>query len=802
MAGLAVAIKPLAAAVGSFLVGQGAAAVVARLAISIAVSYALAKRGFNPGLSSRGVTLRGTVEPQAKIYGQAQVSGPVFWNDAAGRRNSELWVGVVLAGHEVTSITDIWLDDNRVTNSQINGGAAAGGAVSSGKYAPINGNDVLQVWKHLGTSTQAANSSLVSAFSGWTSAHRLRGLAYIAVRMRLWDKSEKVWPRAPQNYRALVNGAKVYDPRLDSTQTGLSPAGSGAHRYSDPTTWAWSDNPALCVADYLIDTRFGMGLDPSRIDWQSVLDAADHCEGTVAIPTSSTEQRFTCNGVVYGTTTHRENLAALLSSMNGEVTVSGGQWYVHAGEYQAPADSFTADDVVAPLAIRANRPRGERVNTLRAVFIDPDRQYKATETPPVYTAALRARDDGQVLERELDLPFTNSPTMAQRLLWKQLHVADLEHSVQTVMSLKAATVKIGDRANLTVDELAWSPKVFKVDNWRLIEAGDELGVEVDLREDASSAYADPAEGNYSTVSAAGVISFASEASAQPEIPAAQPLSGANLQNPTFETRMPGANRPAGWYTSSSNTPAYEGDGTNDVRLSGVFVSTAFRVDPRKSYRVTVVAKGTIAMANAMDINADEYDSELDVSGGKYAIAGAINADDEIQIRTRILGLSLNNTLTTAHQPFEAIYYPTATAKWASINLWDSGVAGAIVARSIQLEEMPGLTVTVDPPGLNWDTYEAGGWSPADTTRSVTVRFWRGGTQVASRVLNATLTDSGANEGDIAVAAGTSTGDTTGVSLSGNNSPAVLATVTHSDSGVVTYVSFGSALPGYSGGPTK
>lgn len=549
MAGIGFAVKGLAAAVG-FLAGQGVAAVVARLAISIAASYALAKRGYNPGLASRGVTLRGTVEPQAKIYGATQVSGPVFWNDAAGTRNSELWVGVLLAGHEVDAITDIWLDDNKVSEALINGGAAGGGGVTAGKYAPINGNDVLQVWKHLGTSTQAANASMVSAFAGWTTAHQLRGIAYMAVRMRLWDKSERVWPRAPQNYRALVRGAKIYDPRLDSTQTGLTPAGSGTHRYDDPTTWAWSENPALCVADYLIDARFGMGLDPTRIDWQSVLDAADHCEETVSVP-SGTEDRFTCNGVVYGTTTHRENLAALLSSMNGEVTVAGGQWFVHAGEYRAPADSFTADDVVAPLAIRANRPRGQRVNTLRGVFIDPASNYKATETPPIYTTALRSRDNDQVLERELDLPFTNSAYMAQRVLWKQLHMAAQEKSINTTMNLKASTVKIADRLNLTVDELGWAPNVVKLENWRLVESGDDLGVEVELREDSASAYADPAVGNYSTVSSAGVITFGS-----PGVdPPANLTATAVLQGILLEFDVPEGNQwsAAILYASSSSS---------------------------------------------------------------------------------------------------------------------------------------------------------------------------------------------------------------------------------------------------------
>ena len=507
--GAAAAFKLVGAGIGALLTSTTATAIVARLAISTAASYLLSKRGSAPGLSSRGVTMRSTIEGQQRIYGQARVSGPCFWNDAAGPNNSQLWLGVLLAGHEVDSITDIYLDDNYVPNSIINGGAAGGGGVTSGKYAPIGGGavNVLEVWKHLGTSTDAADSNLVSLFTGWTSAHQLRGLAKMVVMMKLNDETERTFARVPSNYRAIVNGAKVYDPRLDSTRTEITPAGSGSHRDDDPSTWEWSDNPALCVADYLTETRFGLRLDPSRIDWQSVADSADHCEELSDIPGPSTEQRFTCNGTLSGTATHRENLAALCSSMNGEVIVSGGQWYVQAGYYTAPTETVTGDDLRGALALKANAPRGARVNTLRGLFIDKTHSYQPKETPAVFTTALRSRDNDQVLEREVDLPFTDSPYMAQRLLWKALHVEAQERNAVVPFNLKPARLLIGERFNFDVDELGWSPKVFRVRNVKIVDKGDELGADLEIVEDSSSAYADPAIGNYSTVNAAGAITF-------------------------------------------------------------------------------------------------------------------------------------------------------------------------------------------------------------------------------------------------------------------------------------------------------
>ena len=492
-------------------------AIAARMVFAAAISAVAAKKAaqFDPGLQARSVTTRGTIEPQKKIYGETQVSGPLAFIGTGGTNNRDLYFVVLLAGHEVDSITDIWLDSRKIENSQINGGAAGGGFVTAGTFGPVNSNNVVMVTKHLGTSTQSADSNLVNATDrdgaslGWTSNHRLRGIANIVCRFSYWDDTQQLWESGePTNVRALVRGAKVYDPRLDSTQTSISPAGSGLHRYTDSTTWAWSDTPALCVADYLMDSKFGLGIDPTRIDWQSVADASDYCEALVNTPTGF-EKRFTCNGSLFSSSPHQENLIGLLSSMNGKLLVTGGLWRVRAG-YTAPTETITDDDLAAPLGIKTALDRGERFNTIRAVYNDKDLRFKPTDTPDIYTTALRDRDNGQVLLQEVNLPFTNSFNMAQRVCWQQLHVANQEVHASVATNLVGAQMQVGDRINFDVSELSWSPKVFDVLSWNISEGGgDDLGVEITIREDSASAWSDPAVGDYATRTLAGELNFGS-----------------------------------------------------------------------------------------------------------------------------------------------------------------------------------------------------------------------------------------------------------------------------------------------------
>ena len=103
--------------------------------------------------------------------------------------------------------------------------------------------------------------------------------------------------------------------------------------------------------------------------------------------------------------------------------------------------------------------------------------------------------------------------MAQRLAFKQLNVANQQMRCIVPMNWKAMKVAVGDRIQLSVDELSWSNKIFVVEGWQFTP---ESGYNLTLQEDSSSAYADPTSpGDYSTRTLAGTVSFADQAVSAP-----------------------------------------------------------------------------------------------------------------------------------------------------------------------------------------------------------------------------------------------------------------------------------------------
>jgi hypothetical protein len=449
---------------------------------------------------SRQQTVRGTIEPQKLVYGEALVSGPIFFVGVAGTDNNTLYHAIALTGHEADDITDIHFDNEVVTDAQINQSFQ----VTAGEFGPTSeapSEHICRIERKTGSDTQASSSLLTPTFNDWTSSHRARGISYVVTEWKLTDSSQEVWDRLkPNNIKALVKGKKdIYDPRLD--------VAAGNTAGDNPSTVAyqqWTDNPALCVANYLTDTRFGLSIPTSKIDWAAVVTAADACDVTVTVPNSGTEKRFTANGVLFAGDTHRTNINKLLSAMNGSLVYSNGIYTIRAGIYEAPTESLDEDDLAGAVTVKTSVERGQRFNTVRPIFIDPSQRHKSVEAPEVQITSAVSRDNGEVLTRDIQLPFTNSSFMAQRIAHKQIQLSDQQKVITFPANLTGLRVDVGDRVQVTIEELNYSNKVFRCAGWSFSDTQDGV-VNLTLLEDDSGSYADPTAGEYSTISASGVI---------------------------------------------------------------------------------------------------------------------------------------------------------------------------------------------------------------------------------------------------------------------------------------------------------
>lgn len=400
----------------------------------------------------RTITVRESAAVRRIVYGDVRLGGAMVYIETTGS-NKYLHVVVAYAGHEIEEYTTHYLDGFALTLDEH-------ACTAPPKYA-----GKVWVYEHMGTDSQAADAWLAAASTYWNAAHRLRGIAYTYYK---FEYNEDSFSGGIPNITARIKGKKVRDPRTDTT--------------------AYSNNAALCAADYLVDDRLGLGVDVGAIDDAVLATAANTCDENVALAAGGTEDRYTCNGAIETDATPREIIQSMASAKAAPTLYAMGKWYVYAGEYRTPTVTITAADLRAPVDITARLPRRELINSVKGVYLSAENKWQLSDFPVVKAASWIAEDNA-VLWRDVQLPFTTSAARAQRIAKIEIGRSRRQITVQCRCKLMALAIMPGDTVMLTLDRLGWAAKVFEVTDWNLAQDDDlSLGVDLTLRETDANVY--------------------------------------------------------------------------------------------------------------------------------------------------------------------------------------------------------------------------------------------------------------------------------------------------------------------------
>jgi hypothetical protein len=189
------------------------------------------------------------------VYGRRKVGITRVFVESSGDNNEYLYIAGVVCEGEIEEIEQIYLDDKRVYFD----GDLEHGVTREVVDADINfykgSTSYVQIQAFYGTDDQIASSVLTPSIN-WTTNHRLRGVCYLAFRLK-WNQD--IFSSIP-DIKVVLKGKKVYDPR-------------------DATT-KYSQNSALVLLDYLRNTRYGKGLpddafEPNFASFQTSANQAD-----------------------------------------------------------------------------------------------------------------------------------------------------------------------------------------------------------------------------------------------------------------------------------------------------------------------------------------------------------------------------------------------------------------------------------------------------------------------------------------------------------------------------------------------
>lgn len=387
---------------------------------------------------------------------------------------------IVCASHEVQSIDEIWFDDKRVWTS------------SGGVQGEASGYLTVAT-RTLGS---AANAINISGRMG--STRRYTGLAYVHLRYKLTGNSKKTESPYVSSITTRITirgkGAKLYDPREDSSVAG----GSGAQRADNQATWAWdanaARNPALALLFYLLGWKIngtlavGRGIPPNRIDLESFAIAANICDELVATQGGGTAPRYRVDGIWSEGDSPNTVMDMLKASMNADLDDVDGKLRltVFHNDLAQVAAEFDESDILDAFEYDASASLDDSFNIVRGLYTDASNNslYQQVDYPQIEEPS----PDGIDRIMTVNYPMVQSADQAQRLARLRFKRQLFGGTFSAEFQATGWKVQKNSIVRLTFAPLGFADKLFRVAAMDIRQDGV---VPLVLREESADIYDPP-----------------------------------------------------------------------------------------------------------------------------------------------------------------------------------------------------------------------------------------------------------------------------------------------------------------------
>lgn len=471
------------------------------------------------GTTSLGTqtTSRNPIASQRIIYGtRGQLGGTITYvttskttfvqqeNGVDDSDNGNIHMVLTMAGHQITSFNGAEVTDVHGTTAAVplviyfdgwqipltvNGAPAYGGSygdftnpADGGYYVPCdfhppnlpngsadNAHDYrwrIRVEIDEGDPTDTsqpfpllASDTITGNPGSWNSDCLQIGCAKAHVQL-IWDATR--FNNGLPNITFDVSGKQILDPRLS------------------PPALTYSENSALCLYDFLVDTKFGLSVDPSLIEPDLLIAAANICDEAMVLREGGTQPRYACNGVVEASAKRGEIVQKILDSMDGTLVPPSDVWKIYAGAYTDPVLTITDSNLRGPIKIDTAVSRKDIVNGAKGTFISPDNNWQSSDYPPYVNAAYVEADGGTVtlvdghnvytgvLFSDLALDFVVDPVQAQRLAKIKVEQLRRKHPLILQCTMMAFPAEVNDTIAFTHARWGLSAATYRVTNTAVV----------------------------------------------------------------------------------------------------------------------------------------------------------------------------------------------------------------------------------------------------------------------------------------------------------------------------------------------
>lgn len=433
------------------------------------------KQTKQPEVRGREVSISNSAAERQIVYGEMTIGGVYSYLNANGNL---FHMVITIAGHEIYTVHAVYLDHKELIMGASPDPRWATGIVpyDLSIFAPLGDYVTPPIipdrrvadkvfWAFMDGDVDqpvqpdlfAQSELLFQDGQRWTADCRQRGCALLYMILLF---NNDVFPDGVPDISCRVSGKKVYNP-LD-----------GACVVDDPSTWVFSHNAALIIADFLRDSMFGLGVHHSKIDWTNIGEAATTCGELVPLANGSSELRYTINGAFDSNHSPNDVLSEMAAAIGGDIVCQVGMWRVFPAKWREPVMDFTLDDARGPLSVVTKVSKKDIFNQVKGKYISRAAGFQPADFPPIKNS-FYVSQDGVEIWKDLTFNFVTSAATAQRLAKIELERIRQGIAVSFKTTIKALKLLPTDTVTLTIPRYGWVAKPFEVKDVSLDYADDQ-----------------------------------------------------------------------------------------------------------------------------------------------------------------------------------------------------------------------------------------------------------------------------------------------------------------------------------------
>ena len=418
------------------------------------------------------VNKTGTNKPIPVVYGRRKIGGNRVYVSTSGGNNEFLYIAMVFCEGEINAFKRLYLDDKVVAS-----GTLTTTQIDNDAY---RGQQRLEYELQTGTDSQLPPGFFTSdPAPGWTANHRLRGLAVGYFKLR-WIRPDIDDPAADQQSTADANPYGGI-PKIQVEIEGKKVPNATSFNDGETTAYAsmsksYSTNPASHMLDYLMNPRYGRGLENDRIGFGSFKTAANKFNTTVNYKTGNSGKILEFNYVVPTNRTMLENVQTMLQNMRSGMPYVQGKFNLklldtgHASDptSQTPVIAYavTEREIIGGITIEGKGHR-DQYNQVKAVFPNPETNWELDEV--VYPEQdsqtdinFLAEDNGRRLVKDISLEGVTNPNIAGDIASIVLLRSRKKKAISFVATAELHNTVVGDVITVTYPSLGLSVAKFRI----------------------------------------------------------------------------------------------------------------------------------------------------------------------------------------------------------------------------------------------------------------------------------------------------------------------------------------------------